>query len=67
MGFLAMRDGSIEVKGENKPQLNELVKLAKESELMFELGSAFKKPDYFVPFPLAEGLASSQELSSKGI
>jgi len=36
--------------------------LCGEWERSFELGSAFAKPDYFLPMPVAEGIASVEQL-----
>jgi len=41
-----------------------LEKLAADWERNFELGSAFSKPDYFLPMPVAEGLASAEALQT---
>jgi hypothetical protein len=59
---LALRNGKIEVKGQSKPDFKDLEKLAADWERNFELGSAFAKPDYFLPMPVAEGLASAEAL-----
>lgn len=50
MGYLVLRDGKVEIKGEHKPDFRDLPLLAPEWERMFDLGSAFTKPDYFLPF-----------------
>jgi hypothetical protein len=60
MGFLALRNGKIEIKGQSKPDFKDLEKLASDWERSFDLGSAFAKPDYFLPMPVAEGLASTE-------
>jgi len=36
--------------------------LSAEWERNFDLGSAFAKPDYFLPMPVAEGLASAEQM-----
>lgn len=50
MGYLVLRDGKVEIKGEHKPDFRDLSILAPEWERMYDLGSAFSKPDYFLPF-----------------
>jgi len=60
LGFLALRDGKIEIQGQYKPDFKDLEKLSKEWERSFDLGSSFAKPDYFLPLPVAEGLASAE-------
>jgi hypothetical protein len=62
MGYLALRNGEVEIKGHTKPDFKDLPILAPEWERVFEQGSAFSKPDYFLPFPVAEGLASADAL-----
>jgi methylase of polypeptide subunit release factors len=60
MGFLVLRDGSLEIKGSNKPDFTDLATLCPEWQSQYDLGSAFYKPDYFVPFPTMEGLSSAE-------
>lgn len=62
MGYLVLRDGKVEIKGQNKPDFKDLPGLIPEWERMYDLGSAFCKPDYFLPLAAAEGLASSEML-----
>ena len=57
MGFLALRDGSLELNPKNKPEIVDIKQILGNLELEFDLGS-FKKPDYFLPFPFVEGLMS---------
>lgn len=33
----------------------------------FQMGSTFAKPDYFVPIPVVEGMASSEAMIKSGI
>lgn len=44
-----------------------LLALIQEAENAYDLGSAFAKPDFFLPFPVMEGLASATALQEKGI
>ena len=62
LGFLALRNGKIELKGQTKPDFKDLENLSVEWARSFDLGSAFAKPDYFLPIPVAEGLASAEQL-----
>lgn len=62
-----LRDGKVEVKGANLPQFKDLPPLCREWESQFEFESAFAKPDFFLPIPTAEGLASAEQLQSKGV
>ena len=67
LGYLMLRDGTIEIKGDNIPQLADntrevVVDLEEEYKL-----TAFSKPDYFVSAALVDGLISSQEFSKKGM
>lgn len=64
VGFVMRRDGSLEIKGDNKPELDirDTLKDLEEGILLPE----FDKPDYFASFPLVEGLVSSQEFQRKG-
>lgn len=55
------------MKGEHRPDYKDLPMLVKEWEKNFDLGSSFSKPDYFLPFQAAEGLASAEALQTKGI
>jgi len=62
-----LRDGSIEIKGENIPQLaDNATEVVLDLEEKYKL-SAFSKPDYFVSAALVDGLISSQEFSKKGM
>ena len=36
LGFLVLRDGSIEIKGENKPVLSELKNIITNEEIQYE-------------------------------
>lgn len=67
LGYLTLRDGQVELKGQNKPDFKILNDLLPEWEGRFELGSAFSKPDYFLPFEMAIGLNSAEQLQTKGI
>jgi len=62
-----LRDGSIEIKGENIPQLaDNATEVVLDLEEKYKL-SAFSKPDYFASAALVDGLISSQEFSKKGM
>lgn len=67
MGYLVLRNGKVEIKGQNKPEFKDLPNLSHEWSQHFDLGSAFSKPDYFLPFAAAEGLTSAEQIQSKGI
>lgn len=58
MGFLTLRDGSLEIKGENKPELSELKSVLANEELQFEMKN-FHKPDYYTSFPFIEGIITA--------
>lgn len=58
LGFLVLRDGSIEVQDKNKPELAELKGILNELEFEYDI-KAFEKPDYFAPFPFIEGVVNS--------
>jgi hypothetical protein len=78
IGFLVLRDGSLEVKTSNSKNVEDnevrydarsgknlnvgLLPLIKEAEKRFDMGSQYAKPDFFVPFPVIEGLASADSL-----
>lgn len=63
-----LRDGALEVKGENAPDLtsNEIQSVLKELEGSFKLKD-FEKPDYFASFSFVEGLSSAEEFRKKGM
>ena len=67
MGFLMLRDGTLEVKGDNKPEIKDVEEILLEMASQFEMSSTFKKPDYFVPMTVVEGLASSANMLKRGI
>ena len=67
MGFLMLRDGSLEVKGEKKPEIKDVDQVMLEAVESYEMASTFKKPDYFVPMTVFEGLSSSAQLLKRGI
>ena len=50
MGYLVLRNGQVEIKGQYKPDYKDLPKLCVEWENDFERQSAFSKSDYFLPF-----------------
>lgn len=57
LGFLTLRDGSIELNAKNKPELVDMKNSLLNLERDYDLAS-FYKPDYFTPFPFLEGLVS---------
>jgi hypothetical protein len=68
MGFLVRRDGELEVKQkkrestDERPEIPNLLALLREAENTYDLGSTFAKPDFFLPFPVMEGLSSATSL-----
>ena len=68
VGYLMLRDGTLEVKGENKPDLAvpEIANVLQELESEFNM-KKFDKPDYFANFNFVEGLVSSEEFRKKGL
>jgi len=68
IGYLMLRDGTIEVKGTKKPDLGtkETIELLGDLESRFQLGS-FAKPDYFASFSLVDGIISSEQFKRKGM
>ena len=62
-----LRDGSLEVKGEKKPEIKDVDQVMLEAVESYEMASTFKKPDYFVPMTVFEGLSSSAQLLKRGI
>lgn len=67
MGFLTLRDGTIEVKGQNKPELPELKNLMQSLEQEYDLGQSFAKPDFYTSFPFLEGIISADSMKTNGI
>eukprot|EP00347_Sterkiella_histriomuscorum_P005933 403354707 len=65
-GFLALRDGSLELNPKNRPEVVDMKKILLDYEQDYDLGS-FTKPDYFVPFPFLQGLISYESLRTQGI
>ena len=62
-----LRDGTLEIKGENLPEFaNNTKEIIQECERNFKL-EAFSKPDYFACAGFVDGLISSQEFSKKGM
>ena len=68
VGFLMLRDGSLEVKG-NKPELNTHVVqgILQNLESAYTIEARFMKSDYFASFAFVDGLVSAQEMNSKGM
>lgn len=62
LGFLTLRDGTIEVAGKNKPELPNFKNLLADLETEFDLGSGYSKPDYFSSFPFIEGVISAESM-----
>ena len=67
MGFLMLRDGSLEVQGDAKPEIKDVEEILLEMSNQFEISSTYKKPDFFVPMTVVEGLASSANMLKRGI
>jgi hypothetical protein len=67
MGFLTLRDGTIEVQGKSKPDIPDFKSLLASLEQEYDLGSEFQKPDYFASFPFIEGLTSADNMKTHGI
>lgn len=61
LGFLALRDGSLELAGKNKPELTELKNLLLNLESEFDI-KGFEKHDFFAPFPFLEGIVSADTM-----
>ena len=68
VGYLMLRDGTIELKGENKPELStqEIQDILLDFESNYNL-KKFDKPDYFANYAFVEGLISSEEFRKKGM
>jgi hypothetical protein len=68
VGFLMLRDGSLEIKGTNCPDLTsqDVKRVLDELEESFQL-KTFEKPDYFASASFVEGLTSSEEFRKKGM
>lgn len=68
VGFLMLRDGTLELKGNNVPILNtkHVQQVIADHEKVFEQ-PAFQKSDYFASAPFVEGLVSSLEFEKKGM
>ena len=64
LGFLTLRDGTIEVQGKSKPELPEFRSLLQNLESDYDLGQNFAKPDYFSSFPFIEGLTSAESMKT---
>ena len=70
LGFLMLRDGSLELgdsTGHKKPDIQFAGEVVKELALEYTMSSKFAKPDYFVPFPVLEGMVSAERLQKQGI
>ena len=63
-----LRDGSLEVKGNNKPDLatKENSEMLADLEASFDVPK-FEKPDYFASFPMVEGVVSAEEFRRRGM
>ena len=57
LGFLVLRDGSIDISEKNRPELPELKSIIADLESQYQIPD-FAKPDYFAPFPFIEGVIS---------
>jgi hypothetical protein len=67
LGFLTLRDGTIEVKGQNRPEMPDFKRILASLEESYDLGSSFSKPDYFCSFPFVEGVISADSMKTNGI
>lgn len=67
LGFLTLRDGTIEVAGRNKPEMPEFKHILAQLEQEFDLGGGFQKPDYYCSFPFVEGVVSADSMKANGI
>jgi hypothetical protein len=67
LGFLTLRDGSVDVAGKNKPELPHFKTLLLQLESEFDLGSGYSKPDFFSSFPFIEGVISAENMKTQGI
>jgi hypothetical protein len=50
-----------------KPECKNLKTLALEMEGLYEKPSKYEKPDFFMPFPVLEGILSSEAMEKSGI
>lgn len=50
-----------------KPECKNLKTVALEMEALFGKASKYDKPDFFVPFPVLEGVVSSEAMEKSGI
>ena len=68
VGFLMLRDGTLEIKGK-KPEfnLNAVKAIALDMESAYTFEDKFMKPDFFTSFSFVEGLMSAQQMSQKGV
>ena len=67
MGFLTLRDGTLEIQGKNKPEIPELKGLLQTLEEDFDMPSTFDKPDFFSSFTFMEGVISAENMKTNGI
>ena len=65
-GFLALRDGSIEINEKERPEIADLKSILLNLERGFELRD-FEKRDFFAPFPFMEGVISAESMKTSGI
>jgi hypothetical protein len=63
-----LRDATIEIKGENKPELNtqEIKDIFHDLESNFNM-KKFDVPDYYANFSFVDSLVSSEEFRKKGM
>lgn len=62
-----LRDGSLEIKGENVPEFQDNVaETVRELEQEFKI-KQFSKPDFFASAPFVDGLIGAQEFQKKGM
>lgn len=66
LGFLTLRDGSLELSPKSRPEIPELKSILKNLEIEYNMGS-FDKPDYFAPMQFIEGVVSFESLKTLGI
>jgi len=67
LGFLTLRDGTIEVAGKNRPEIGDFRNLLSSIEQEYDMVSSFSKPDYFSSFPFIEGVISAENMKTQGI
>jgi len=64
-----LRDGSLEVQNSNdkKPELVKAGEVLADMAHNFQMASSYSKPDFFVPIPIVEGMASAESMAKAGV